>query len=403
MSFPTTLRIAVAEDERFPPLDELLDQWSAQTGCTVDVATRRPLAELLAHLDLTLVRYDLICAHSQYTAGLAPRLRPLDDLLSPGELADFARPAVEMCRAEGALVQIPRAVEPRLLYFRSDLFESQSERHWFSQASGGRELQVPQTWEELAAMAQYFTREGSMHGFAFPGREAGLVATFAEILGSQGGACFDADGRPAFLTEAGEWTLTLLRDLYARWSAVPPSSYHWRYEDVAIAFRRGELALACDFPASARLLGDPAVSTVAHWYSVALYPTGPGGRRAVWTGCPTYAIPAEAPNPEAALDLLRFLTGTEAQVGEARAGCMPSRISAFRQLQDELRDGTLAHRRLSLAAETLRTGLLAAPGVADYSEREERLWPYLQQAVTGDRSVHEALEEAHRAVSEGGA
>jgi len=175
------LRLAAADGERYAPLYEHLDDFTRASGRPVEIAARLPPSALEAHLRETAMPYDVVCSHGRYTPGLAGLLLPLDGLLPPGELSDFAEPALELCRWDGRVYQLPRSVETRLLYYRSDLFEDPRERRWFAEASGGRELRVPRTWEELAAAAQYFTRAGKCYGFIFPGRGPGLVATFAEM------------------------------------------------------------------------------------------------------------------------------------------------------------------------------------------------------------------------------
>lgn len=397
MTHPT-LRIALVEGENYTPLYETLHQFSEETGYTVEAVTRLPLPELIDHLAASVGEYDLVSAHSQYTAGLAAGLMPLDELLPAETLAEYDPQFVALCGWEGRVYQLPRSVEARLLYYRSDIFENRQEQGWFREASGGRELRVPQTWEDLAVVAQYFTRDARMHGFGFPGRESGLLATFAEMLATMGGTCFDADGRPRFFSRAGEWSLTLLRDLYTRWQAVPPEATECGYEEMSELFRMGKCAMALDFPGGARLLRDPTFSAVASWHSVALYPAGPDGRRAVWTGCPTFAIPAASRQQEAAVRLLLFLAGRESQFSEAKYGAFPAHLEAREDARTFHRVGTLGNLRLTLLEQTLRLAALSAPPVRQFRQMETALWPLLREAVVGELGVTEALHSGRLAV-----
>jgi multiple sugar transport system substrate-binding protein len=397
------LRAAVVDGEMYAPLYDRFGDFERETGRRVQVASQLPLPELMAHLQVALdsgASLDLVSAHSQYTAGLAPRLLPLDELLSADEIAEFDPESLELCRWDGRVYALPRSVETRLLYYRSDIFDDRRERQWFAEASGGRELRVPQSWDELAAVAQYFTRAGKMFGFAFPGRHTGLVATFAEIMTTVGGTFFDPDGRPRFYSRAGEWALALLRDLYGRWEAVPPETPQCHYDDISEMFRMGRVAMACDFTGTARLLCDPTFSAVAGWHSVALYPSGPEGRRAVWTGCPTFAIPASCADLPAAAELLRMLTSGESQLLEAKDGAIPSRTAARAEAKERLRSGTLGHLRFTLAEQALRLAPLHAPKLPQWAEIEERLWPLLQQAVEGHMEPADALEAGVRAAED---
>ncbi len=397
-----TLRIAIVEGDAYAPLRTPIAEWTDATGVPVEIIEKkRP--ELLTHLRLALQgdpQYDLVSVESEYVPHLAPYLMPLDALLAPEVAADFAAPALEMCRWEGRLLALPRSVETRLLYYRPDIFEDRREREWFREASDGRELDVPRSWEELAVTAQFFTRAGKMHGVAFPGRGPGLLRTFAEITTAMGGTFLDPDGTPQFLSPAGEWALTLLRDLYHRWKAVPEETTYMDPDDVSETFRMGRVAAILDWPGTAHLLCDPTFSAVPGWHSVALAPAGPSGQRAAWTGCPAFAIPAASGQAESALRLLEWLTGDERQRREAKDGAIPARLSAYRAVREDLRDGTLAHLRFTLVEQTLRSARLTAPRIPEFPELEERVWPLLQHAMVGGGEPLEVLELADAAVRE---
>ncbi len=413
------LRAAFVEGARFAPLYDHLPEFTEAAGRLVDVAYREPLPALLDRLlgpapasaaddpsarptdsgaspvgSPDVAPLHLTSAHSRYTADLASHMLPLDDLLGPEFLTAFDPEALEWCRWEGRLVQVPRSVETRLLYYRTDILEDRREREWFCEASGGADLRVPATWDELAVVAQHFTRRGRTHGFTFPGADAGLVALFAEILVSVGGTFLDPDGTPRWATRAGEWVVTLLRDLFRRWEAVPPEMPRQTEEDVSHLFRMGLASLCCDYPDTARLLRDPTFSAVAGWHSVALYPTGPEGARAVWTGAPTFAIPAGCPDPDGAAELLRFLLSTENQLAEAKQGALPSRLDAREAARDALRLGTIGELRFRLAEQTLREAALVPPRFPGYRHTEERLRQALLRAVLGEQDPAAALTQA---------
>ncbi|MBM3457369.1 MAG: extracellular solute-binding protein [Armatimonadetes bacterium] len=400
------LRVAFVSGERFAPLYELLPEFNAVANRLVEVVAEIPLSELLNRLLGPLAGEDvaaseegprpeapchLISGHSRYTADLAEQVLALDDWFSAGELAELDPAALEWCRWDGRLVQMPRCVETRLLYYRSDILEDRRERAWFRDASGGHELGVPARWEELAVVAQHFTRRGRMHGFVYPGGDTGLVALFVEILVSMGGRFLEPDGTPAYRTRAGEWTLNLMRDLFRRWEAVPPEMPELTDEDVSHLFRMGLAALACDYIGTERLLRDPTFSAVAGWCSVGPMPVGPGGTRAAWTGSPTFAIPADCPDPEGAVELLRFLARPEHQLREAKYGLLPVHLGARAEAREAGRSGTLAHRRFQLAEETLREAALVPPRFSGYREQEELLRRALLRGITSESTPDEAL------------
>src|SRR5206468_1587802 len=133
---------------------------------------------------------DLVSTHTKYAPSQAAWLSPLDDLPIAAERDDFLPQPFELARIDGALLQIPRNLDARLLYYRRDLLDG----------SGDGNLSrppVPRTWDELVETASALTRPG-FYGFLFPGRDSGLFGTFYELLVSAGGQLFDDDLRPVF-------------------------------------------------------------------------------------------------------------------------------------------------------------------------------------------------------------
>src|SRR5687768_1132743 len=126
MSSTESLRVALVSGEMYSPLYERLNDFTGQTGLSVEVAAEEQLPELMAHLQVALsggLDYHLVSGHSQYVPGLAPALLPLDDLLPSEDLAPFLPLALDLCRWEDRLYALPRSIETRLLFYRSDIFE----------------------------------------------------------------------------------------------------------------------------------------------------------------------------------------------------------------------------------------------------------------------------------------
>src|SRR5438132_6712218 len=80
----------------------------------------RRVAELLAAGE----RIDLLSTHSKYAPSQEPWLRPLDDLIPGDVVGDLAPRAVDLCRFDGALLSVPRNVDVRVLWYRSDLMDA---------------------------------------------------------------------------------------------------------------------------------------------------------------------------------------------------------------------------------------------------------------------------------------
>ncbi len=362
----------------YDPLYGRVEEFARWTGWDVDVAARLPHPALNARIAEEFgggtARYDLISTHTKYAPAQRQWLTPLDENLGTSELAAFHPRVIQLARIEGVLYGIPRNLDAKLLYYRTDLIEK-----------------VPATWEEFRGIALHFARGPDLYGFAFPGRESGLFGHFFELQAMAGGRLFTADMKPAFEDESGRWALGLLADLYRR-GAAPPETPEWHYDEVAACFRGGHAAMTTDWPGGFYTYTDPALCAVADRFNVALYPQGPAGRH-VYAGSHTFAIPTTVRDRPAALDLLRFLTSEESQLLEARLGSLPTRPAVLAQARAESSPGSLQAKRWSLLEETTAAALFP-PSHPAYPLMEDALWRAFRRAIIGELAVDAALAEA---------
>jgi multiple sugar transport system substrate-binding protein len=396
---PGALNVALVGGPAYDALYELLPEFEAKTGKRVHVGARLPLPELYAHLDEVYRSgagaYDLISTHSRYVPSQKPFLRPLDDWFRATELNEFIPARVEMSRAEGWLLSLPRNLEVRLLHLRRDLFDDPGEQAKFRQATG-RELRPPESWEELAQVARHFTRSPELFGFAFPAREGGLFGTFAELTVMAGGNVFLPDLRPGFADSAGRWALGFLRRLYLEDRVTPSELPDMSGDEISELLLSGRCAMGTDRPGAFRRYQDPAHSRVAGRFDLALYPRGPAGARRVWAGEHAFAIPTSVHDEEGARALVKFLVSPDAQWLEAQQGALPVLKSVEARLKDETPADSVAGRRLALL-EQAASDMLLPPRLAQYPEMEKAACACLLRGLTGEWSVDDAL---HRAAAE---
>jgi multiple sugar transport system substrate-binding protein len=368
----------------YDSLYERIPAFERATGLRVDVVDRLPHPELNARVKHELAAgdadLDLISTHTKYAPSQAAWLSALDAELG-GEIDDVLPQPRELARIDGALLQVPRNLDVRLLYYRRDLL-----------GANGSSVPVPQTWDALIDTATTLTRPGT-YGFLFPGRDSGLFGTFYELLVSAGGHLFDADLRPAFDDAAGIWAADRLAELHHRRRLTPRELPAWHYDEVSASFRRGEAAMVCDWPGSHHLYMARETCAVADRVGVALLPSGPAGIRAAYAGCHSFAIPRTARNRAGAVELLRDLTSTAAQLGEARRGAIPVRASALAQIRVEAAAHPAEAHRWELLTRT-QDAMIIPPRFAAYPECEDALWHAVQRAMIGAVSPQAAVHEA---------
>ncbi len=393
------LRIMLCGGPRMHSFAGFLEGFTLETGMAVEVVAQ-PDPERLHDTALDLLRdrapVHVISSRSEYTAEFAPELLPCAALIATEHRRDLVPDAAALCSVDRELFQAPWSIEPTLLFYRTDLLDDRREKQGFAAATGGRGLTAPRSWEDLAAVAQFFTRGDRLFGFTHAGRGAGLVHLFATIVTAVGGTFLHPDGTPAFFSRAGEWALQLLHDLATRWNAVPPETPDCEEDDVSELFRLGRAALAIDVPHTARLLADPTFSSVAGWHSPGPMPMGAGGG-ASWTGCPTMAIPSSCPDRQAAGEWLDYVLRQNCQLKLAGEGAISSRSTVRAIYRDGLFEGTLSEVRFRLAEQALACHGLSAPPVPTFHRQTEAIWPVLQSGITGQVSVADCLRRAEQA------
>ncbi len=381
------LHVALIGGPQYDRLRERLPAFEREHGYRVVVEVRLPHVELNARLAADLGtpggRYDLISTHTKYAPSQAAHLRPLDDLLGRDELADFFPRVMELCRINGAAMQLPRNFDARLLFYRADL------------------ITAPQSWDDAAAQMARHVRPG-FYGFAFPGRHSGLFGTFYELLGMAGGDLFDAQLRPVFNGTAGVWALRFLHRLHTVDRVTPPDLLErWYYDEVSDEFRRGHVLMIGDWPGFYGLYKDPQTCTVIEQFDVAVYPPGPSGLRKSYAGCHSFAIPQAARDVDGALALLRYLISPAVQYFEASAcGHTPVRRDVFDRVTRELPRGSRDARRMAALQETIERYAMVPPKFARYPMVEDILWAGVQQAITGAQTAQAALAAMERQVEE---
>ena len=396
MSDENILKVALVDGPMYDRLYQRIPQFESETGTRVDIAVRLNHPALNARMAADFAGgrdpgYDLISTHTKYAPSQREFLRPLDDLLN-AELDPFSPAMLEHARIDGCLYGIPRNIDVKLLYYRTDLFDDAGNKEAY-QNRYGQKLRIPQTWDELWDTAVFFTRPPAMYGFVFPGSFSGLFGHFFELDAMAGGDLFGEGPSLNFQEEAARWALGLLANLYQK-GIVPHDVANWHYDEVTQFFVDGRAAMTTDWPGGYHLFKNPATSKVADRFGVALYPVGPSGKRFVYSGGHTFAIPRSVRNLERALSLLRFLTSGDSQYLEATLGALPARSEIQARIQAETPPGSLDSHRLDLLRITVENHMLIPPKFPEYPAVEDALWTSVRAAIVGEMDIDTALQQA---------
>lgn len=356
-----TLRLALVGGPMYDPLYALLDGRDVEIVVHADHPTlNRAVAELLQAGE----RIDLLSTHSKYAPSQEQWLRPLDDLVDPAIVAALAPGALKLCRFDGRLLSVPRNIDVRVLWVRTDLVRD-----------------LPETWADVLATGE---------AFGFPGRESGLFGTFFELVVAHGGRLFDDELRPTIETPEAVAAVETLVELSSR---APDDLVTWHYDQVDEALRSGRVAMAATWPGG---FGPLREAPVYDRLAVVPYPAGPV-RRVSYAGVHSWAIPATCSDVDATLDLLRLLTSAEAGALEASHGSVCAHTQAFSATEPV--DATDS-RRLAITVDTIGSGMITYPPLRRFPEIEDAGWQAINAALRGVLSPLGAVEGVQVAAEE---
>jgi multiple sugar transport system substrate-binding protein len=316
----------------------------------------RRVAELLAAGE----RIDVLATHSKYAPSQRQWLHDLDELLAPEVVAPLAPRAVDLCRFDTVLLCVPRLVDVRVLWVRTD-----------------RVRAVPDRFDELL---------DSDVVFGFPGRESGLFGTFFELVVGAGGALFDAATHPTMDTPEAEWAVEALCRLAAR---APADLPEWHYDGVDRALLDGRVDAAAAWPGG---WGAIRTSSMAAHLAPFPYPAG-ATRRVSYSGCHGWAVPTTCGDIDAAVALVTELAGHDAQAADAAGGSMCAHLDALAAVRPE---NATDRRRLEITRATIDDAMITYPPLARFPEVEDAGWSAIRCALTGKSSPRETVRDIQR-------
>lgn len=358
--------------------------------------------------------YDVVVFYPSYLGEFAEfgYLQPLDPFFSDydPELDDIVPAYLDLyCSYAGSTYALPYDGDVLNFYFRRDLFDNAEEKAAF-QAQFGRELEVPETWDDLLEVAEFFTRpagatlagetlDQDMYGFSFLGARGFAYGWWLNIFGGMGGAYFDRDMNPQINTRVGVEALGMLAALK---EFSPPDVMNMGYEELKNAFLQGRLATMVQWSDIWKKANDPAISDIVGNCGVAQMPgvrqsdgsilrraSGPVGRV---IGIPTTTRHAD----EAYWVAWKLTTDISTDtVSTSATGLDPYRFSHVENAAAFEEFGPAWEAEAYLEAVMSNLGVLYPdlniPGAAEYLDTLDIA---VTSALAGTRGYQEALDEA---------
>jgi trehalose/maltose transport system substrate-binding protein len=283
---------------------------------------------------------------------------------------------------DGKLLGMPWFTDAGLLYYRKDLLDKHG-------------LKVPDTWEDLAAAAKKVQAAertpaaADFQGFVFPAKAfEGLSCVALEWVASYGGGSIvDSSGKVTInnasavkaLNTAASWIGTIS----------PNGVLNYAEEDTRGVFQNGKALFMRNWPYAYSLMQAPD-SPVKGKFGVAPLPKGgAGGKNAATLGGWQLAVTKYSKVPDAAADLVMFMTSAEVQKDRAIKGSYnPTRPDLYKD-----KDVIAANPFMASLLDVF-TNAVARPSTATgikYPEVSQAFWDathdVLSKKSTGEEAV----------------
>ena len=403
-SYPgVTIEAKLIGGQQYEGLYGRIADWEAATGAKVDIIAKK------AHTEIDReIKSDMAAGTTDWCVGynhttFAPQYEDLyvdlNDHVSADVVAEFVPGIIGASTVGGKLQMLPRAqFDVSVLYYLKSNYTDPAKAKAFK-AEYGYDLAVPQTWKAFKDQAIFFADPPNFYGTQYAGKDEAIVGRFYELVVSEGGSYVDDNKKPTFNSEAGQRALQWFVDLYAA-KAVPAGTLSYVWDDLGAGFQSGTIALNLDWPGWAGTFNNPEKSKAAGNVGVAVQPMG-SVTRTGWSGHHGFSVTKDCANKDAAVSLVQFLTSEESQLAESAGGSLPSRAAVWEANLAKANAGDDDFRKESLAAfaEGAKYAF-AVPPIAEWVESTNIVFPELQAAIVGDKTVKEALDDAAEAVDE---
>ena len=310
------------------------DAWAKQTGNEVKViSTPNSATERLALYqqllaakspDIDVFQIDVI-----WPGILANHFLDLTGKIPAEEVDQHFKAIVENNTVGGKLVAMPWFTDAGMLFYRKDLLEAAGK-------------QPPETWQELATTAKELqdqARAGGndrMWGFVYQGKAyEGLTCDALEWVDSFGGGqIVDAEGKITINNPKAADALTWAASTVG--TIAPEGVLNYSEEEARGVFQSGNAIFMRNWP-YAWALGQAADSPIKDKIGVSALPAGAQGERNTGTlGGWQLAVSSYSANPDAAVDLVRYLTSEAEQKRRAIEGSYNPTIEALYKDQEVL-------------------------------------------------------------------
>ena len=384
-----------------PGIDSMRQEWGEQNGITIEVieqAETNLFDKELAALSTGDPSIDIMAANERWVQDWAAAgwLEPLDDIMKD-TIPYYTQGADVQLIYDGKYYGAHGGNMVMMMYYRSDLLKE-----------FGRS-EPPRTWDELIEFGKWATKDidgdgtvdqwGVVHAGVAVTHFGDVVVTLMHQLG---GKVYD-DNKITVNSPAGRKALQAIVDLRNVHKISPPGVNTYGSNECLQALKAGSAAMVFSWTWMAKLLNRED-SKIAHNWSWALLPVLPGGKPSSVTITTPLVLNKASRYKSYAKDFIQYYTSYEGQVREVvrefgNVALMP-KVYEDPQVKNPPAE-ELAKVNVTLEEWTeLQARILEAVKVVELErarkqgELDRALWPEMNAALSGIKSVEQALADA---------
>jgi multiple sugar transport system substrate-binding protein len=282
---------------------------------------------------------------------------------------------------------LPIQANALTMSYRKDLFESAKEKAAFKQQTG-KELRVPQTWDEFVTVAKFFTRPGErLYGTTLmAGSGDWATDDFKTLL-----AAFGGDGhlvtdsfKRSFAGPQGIAALQFYQDLINKHKVTPPGTTAASWDTVTSTFASGLTAISMNY--HQETLNKNVQGSIG--YALVPRKVAYGPHFGTWM----LSLNKFGKNKEWAYKALVWVTAAHQQQRMLSTQLHPTRKSVYAKANKDAAISAKFGNFYDVLGKSLAVGA-GRPRLTNYGDIDQRIWVAVNNAARG-QSVEAQLKTA---------
>ncbi len=312
----------------------------------------------------------------------ADELAALDDLMGADLLDNFWESGIQAMTVQGVVYGMPYFLDPRGLYYRTDLFE----------AAG---LSAPETWADVREAAKAIHNPPTAYGMGIGPGDYWWYAWVGAIGGGNNLSRWTEDGHTRIASEEGLAAAQFLADIVLTDGTAQPSpSSANRDADLQPLFLGGQMGILETGSWMPTIINNDAPDLQ---FALAPLPVADAGLQhgnVFWPDCVMMA--QQSTKKEAAAELLKFMFNAENRLAFAKQrGVIPERVDVGADpAYLDPNDPATPYNEFYVKELATAHNVFETPWPATGGEDETTINDALAKIWLGEATVEEAMTEA---------